>query len=62
MFKYVESPNRRKHYSIPSNMAQDLELIRTQHPNMKQINYYLNRTVAEIEKEKKANHTDQSND
>lgn len=43
-------------------MTQDLELIRTQHPNMKPINYYLNRTVAEIEKEKKANHTDQSND
>lgn len=62
IFEYVESPNRRKHYSIPSNMTQDLELIRTQHPNMKLINYYLNRTVAEIEKEKRANHTGPSND
>ena len=53
IFEYIESPNRRKHYSIPSNMTQDLELIRTQHPNMKPINYYLNRTVAEIEKEKR---------
>ena len=52
IFEYVESHNRRKHYSIPSNMTQDLKLIRTQHPNMKPINYYLNRTVAEIEKEK----------
>lgn len=62
MFEYVAKPNQKNHYAIPSNMAQDLDLIRNQHPNIETINYYLNRTVAEIEKEKKANHTDQSND
>lgn len=43
-------------------MAQDLELIKRQHPNIETINYYLEKTVKEIENEKKANHTDQSND
>lgn len=62
MFEYVAKPNQKNHYAIPSNMAQDLELIRKQHPNIETINYYLNRTVSEIEKEKKANHTGQSND
>lgn len=62
MFEYVAKPNQENHYAIPSNMAQDLDLIRTQHPNIETINYYLNRTVAEIEEEKKANHTGQSND
>lgn len=62
MFEYVAKPNQKNHYAIPSNMAQDLDLIRNQHPNIETINYYLNRTVSEIEKEKKANHTGQSND
>lgn len=62
MFEYVAKPNRDNHYSIPSNMAQDLELIKRQHPNIETINYYLEKAVKEIEDEKKANHTDQSND
>lgn len=53
MFEYVAKPNQKNHYAIPSNMAQDLDLIRNQHPNIETINYYLNRTVSEIEKEKK---------
>lgn len=62
MFEYVAKPNRDNHYSIPSNMAQDLELIKRQHPNIETITYYLEKAVKEIEEEKKANHTDQSND
>ncbi|MBD5429852.1 replication initiation factor domain-containing protein [Lactobacillus sp.] len=62
MFEYVAKPNRDDHYSIPSNMAQDLALIQSQHPNIETINYYLEKAVKEIEDEKKANHTDQSND
>lgn len=53
MIDYVAKPNQKNHYAIPSNMAQDLELIRTQHPNIDTINYYLKRAVKEIENEKK---------
>lgn len=62
MFDYVNKPNHKEHYAVPKKIPQDLELIRRQHPNIETINYYLKRTVKEIENEKKANHTDQSND
>ncbi|MBP2057305.1 hypothetical protein J2Z60_000469 [Lactobacillus colini] len=64
MFEYVSKPNRKEHFSIPKNMTSDLELIIKQHPNIQTINFYLDKAVKEIEKdkEKDTRHTDQSND
>lgn len=62
LFEYVKSPDQKGHFSIPSNLDKDLELIRKQHPNLKTVDYYLNRAVKEIEKEKEANQAGQDND
>lgn len=53
MFNYVTRVNTEKHYKVPKNMGSDLELILKQHPNIKTINFYLNRAVKEIEEDRK---------
>lgn len=62
LFEYVTHADQKNHYAVPSNMAQDLDLIRMQNPYFEPITNYLKRAAKEIEEEKKANHTGQSND
>lgn len=49
MFEYVTRPNTIAHYSVPSNMKRDLDLIRAQNPNIKTVREYLIEAVNEIE-------------
>ena len=60
--RYMQDVNTANHFAVPKNLNQDLGFIRKQHPDLQTINYYLEKAVEEIEDEKKANHTDQSND
>ena len=52
MFDYVDNSNEEKHYCIPNNMSKDLNLIRKQHPKLKNISYYLQQAVKEIDMER----------
>lgn len=72
LFEYIDKPNTIEHYSVPSNMERDLDLIRIQNPHIKNVRECLVEAVNEIEwskgndvkinNKKEANHTDQSND